>query len=87
MVIILFYRTKKINNARKKRQKKRTHLAMLHDVELPQPGLIERIARGMYNMTKSVLFCKDQHRVKQAFHRLSGLNESRTCIIIINKKI
>jgi hypothetical protein len=54
---------------------------MLHDVELSQPGLIERIAGGVYNMTKSVLFCKDQHRVQKTFHRLSGLDKSRTSIV------
>ena len=53
---------------------------MLHDVELSKPGLIERIARSMYNMAKSVLFCKDQHRVQQTLHRLSGLDERRTAI-------
>ena len=54
---------------------------MLHDVELSQPGLIERIAGGVYNMTKSVLFCEDQHRVQKTFHRLGGLNKSRTSVV------
>jgi hypothetical protein len=59
----------------------KTDLAMLHDVELSQPGLIERIAGGMYNMTKSVLFCEDQHRVQKTFHRLGGLDKSRPSIV------
>ena len=54
---------------------------MLHDVELSQPGLIERIAGGVYNMTKSVLFCEDQHRVQKTFHRLGGLDKTRTSIV------
>ena len=54
---------------------------MLHDVELSQPGLVERIAGGVYNMTKSVLFCEDQHRVQKAFHGLGGLDKSRTSIV------
>lgn len=63
------------------KKKKRIDLAMLHDVELPQPGLIERIAGSVYNMAKSILFCKDQHRVQKAFHCFSGLNKSGTCIM------
>ena len=58
-----------------------TDLAMLHDVELSQPGLIERITGGVYNMTKSVLFCEDQHRVQKTFHRLGGFDKSRTSIV------
>ena len=54
---------------------------MLHDVKLSQPGLIERIAGGVYDMTKSVLFCEDQHRVQKTFHRLGGLDKSRTSIV------
>lgn len=63
------------------RNKESTDLAMLHDVELSQPGLIERIAGGVYNMTKSVLFCEDQHRVQKTFHRVGGLDKSRTSAV------
>ena len=64
----------------------KTDLAMLHDVELSQPGLIERITGGVYNMTKSVLFCEDQHRVQKTFHRLGGFDKSRTSIVNDNDK-
>jgi hypothetical protein len=40
------------------------HLAMLHDIELAQPRLIERIARRVYNMAQAVLFCEDEHRIE-----------------------
>ena len=80
---LLFYllRKKSISNISRRKKKKRIDLAMLHDVELPQPGLIERIAGSVYNMAKSILFCKDQHRVQKAFHCFSGLNKSGTCIM------
>ena len=70
-----------INYCVTSRSKKRTDLAMLHDVKLSQPCLIERIAGGVYDMTKSVLFCEDQHRVEKTFHRLGGLDKSRTSIV------
>jgi hypothetical protein len=33
----------------------RNYLAMLHDIKLPKPRLVERIAGGMYDVTESVL--------------------------------
>ena len=60
---------------------------MLHDIELSQPRLIERITGGMYNMAKSILFCEDQHRVQKTFHRFCGSDKSRTCIITISERM
>lgn len=34
---------------------------MLHDIELPQPRLVEGVAGGMYNMAQSILLRQDQH--------------------------
>ena len=54
------------------------YLAMLHDVELPEPRLVEWIAGGVYDMTKPVLLGQHEHRVKEAFHRIRRLNKCRS---------
>ena len=43
---------------------------MLHDVELSEPNLIERIACGVDNMTEVILFSKYKHGFQEAFHRI-----------------
>jgi hypothetical protein len=54
------------------------YLAMLHDVELPEPRLVERIAGGVYDVTESVLLGQHEHRVKETFHRVRGLDKCRS---------
>ena len=54
-----------------------TYLAVLHDVELSQPRLIERIASGVYDMTQSVLFRDNKHSVEQALHRVRRADQGR----------
>jgi hypothetical protein len=51
-----------------------TNLAVLHDVELPEPSLVEWITGGVYDMAQSILFRENKHRVKDALHRLCTLD-------------
>lgn len=51
-----------------------TNLAVLHNVRASQPCLIERLAGGMDDMTKTILFREDQHRVKKTLHRPRRVN-------------
>lgn len=46
------------------------NFAMLHDVELPEPNLIEWIACGVDNVTEVILFSKYKHGFQEAFHRI-----------------
>jgi hypothetical protein len=41
----------------------RDELAMLHNIELAQPVLVEWIASSMNDMAQPVLFCQNKHRV------------------------
>lgn len=54
-----------------------TNLTVLHHVQLPEPCLVEGVARGMNNMAKSILLREHQHRVQKTFHGFGGLNEGR----------
>jgi hypothetical protein len=49
-------------------------LAMLHDVKLPQPRLIKRIAGGMNDVTQPILLRQDEHGVQQTFHGIARLD-------------
>jgi hypothetical protein len=55
-----------------------TDLAVLHYISLPQPSLVEWFARGMDDMTQSILFGQYEHRVKQTFHSAGGMYQSGT---------
>jgi hypothetical protein len=55
---------------------KGTDLTVLHHISLPQPSLVERFARGMDDMTQSILFGQHEHGIKQTFHRAGGLDQS-----------
>lgn len=51
---------------------------MLHDIELPEPRLIKRIASGMYDMAESVLFGENECRVQENFHGICRTDEGGT---------
>lgn len=44
--------------------RKGTDLAVLHNISLSQPGLVERFTRGMDDMTQPILFGQYKHSVK-----------------------
>lgn len=53
------------------------YLAMLHDVELPQPGLIKGVTGGVNNMAQAILLCQDEHRVEETLHGFRRMNKTR----------
>jgi hypothetical protein len=55
-----------------------TCLAVLHNVELSEPSLIEWIACRVYDMAESVLFRQDQHRIQETLHGIIRLDEHRS---------
>ena len=50
---------------------------MLHDVQLPEPRMVERVAGRVYNVTQAILLREHQHCVQKALHGIDGTNESR----------
>lgn len=56
--------------------RERTNFAVLHNVSLPQPSLIKRFARGVNDMTQSILFGQHEHGVQQTLHSATGLDQS-----------
>jgi hypothetical protein len=61
----------------KKKQSRGNNFAMLHDVELPKPCLVKRVASSMYDVTKSILFCQHEHRVEETLHCIRRLYKRR----------
>ena len=54
-----------------------TYLAVLHDVQLPEPRMVERVAGRVYNVTQPILLREHQHCVQKAFHRIDRTDECR----------
>lgn len=52
----------------------RNNLTMLHDIELPQPRLVERVGRGVDDVAEPVLFGEDEHGVEEGFHGRGGVD-------------
>lgn len=53
------------------------HLAVLHDIQLPEPCLIKWITCCVNDVAESVLLRQNEHRVQEGFHRFNGLDKTR----------
>ena len=54
-----------------------THLAVLHNVQLPEPRMVERVAGRVYNVTQPILLREHQHCVQKTLHRIDRADECR----------
>jgi len=50
---------------------------VLHDVELPQPGLIKGVTGGVKDMAQAILLCQNEHQVEETLHGFRRMNKPR----------
>ena len=48
---------------------------MLHDVELPEPGLVERVASRVYDVAQPVLLRQHEHGIQKTLHSFCRLDK------------
>lgn len=59
---------------------------MLHDVQLPEPCLVERVASRVDDVTQSILLRQDEHSVQQALHRVCRPDQRRELVCLIHEE-